>query len=241
MPIDREKVRAIVFDYGNTLIEFTAPQVRALETAIGLAIQNVFGPFDLQKYIDIRRRDYRSPYSHPELRESTIPGMFEATVWELYSRRATPAQIESLIAVHDEHFVKLIDAPDYLDALLSNLHRRYRLALVSNYPCGRSIRGSLQRTGIARHMDAIVISGEVGYVKPHPLPFQTVVEQLGVGPGEIVFVGDNWLGDVQGAKRLGMYAVHTLQFDTLEVFDRQDGHHDADLTIHHLRELEDHL
>ena len=90
-------------------------------------------------------------------------------------------------------------------------------------------------------MDAIVVSGEVGYVKPHRLLFSTVADKLGIEPHQAVFVGDNWLGDVQGAKRFGMWAVHTVQFDTLEIFDREDGHHDADLTIRHLRELEAHL
>src|SRR5262249_43328437 len=103
------------------------------------------------------------------------------------------------------------------------------------------IRASLDRTGIARRMDAVVVSGEVGHVKPHPLLFRTVLGQLGVEPREALFVGDNWLGDVQGAKRAGMWAAHTLQFDTLEVFDRETGHEEADLVLRHLSELEGYL
>ena len=238
MPIDREKVRAVVFDYGNTLIEFTARHVQALDAAIASALEQHFGRFDPDRYAELRRRAYRSPYSDPQLRESTIPALLDALVRELFGRPSRDAELEAIIAVHDEHFVNLIEAPPGLHELLDRLRRRYRLALVSNYPCGPSIRRSLQRTGIEPHMDAVVVSGEVGYVKPHRLLFSTVADCLDARPDEAVFVGDNWFGDVQGAKRFGMWAVHTLQFDTLEVFEREADHHDADLVIRHLAELE---
>jgi putative hydrolase of the HAD superfamily len=241
LPIDRQKIRAVVFDYGNTLVEFTAQQVHALDSAIAAALRQAFGAFDVDRYGELRRRAYRSPYSHPELRESTIPELLEELVVELFGRRPRDGELEPIIAVHDEQFVKLVEAPRGLHELLERLRRRYRLALVSNYPCGRSIRGSLRHTGIERHLDGVLVSGEVGHVKPHRLLFSTICQQLDVAPHEGVFVGDNWFGDVQGAKRFGMWAVHTVQFDTLEVFDREPGHHDADLTIRHLSELETQL
>jgi HAD superfamily hydrolase (TIGR01549 family) len=241
MALDASQIKAVVFDYGNTLIEFTARQVYALEEAIAGAMGAVFGPFDLQRYIELRRIAYRSPYSHPELRECTVDALLGDHVRELYGRDPRDGELDPVIAAHDEHFVKLIEAPDYLDALLERLRRRYRLAVVSNYPCGRSIRASLKRTGIEPRLDAVVVSGELGYVKPHPILFRTILERLGVEPREALFVGDNWLGDVQGAKRAGMWAAHTTQFDTLEVFAREEGHHEADLVIGHLTELEQHL
>jgi len=241
MSIDLQHIRAVVFDYGNTLVEFTARHVEALDAAIAAAMQAAFGPFDLRRYAELRRHGYRSPYSHPELRESTVPELLHGLVRELFARTPRDAELEAIVAAHDEQFVRLVDAPDYLHGLLERLRLRYRLALVSNYPCGRSIRRSLARTGIDRYMDALLVSGDVGHVKPHPLLFRTIAQSLDVAPGQAVFVGDNWLGDVQGAKRSGMWAVHTRQFDTLELFDREEGHHDADLVIRHLSELEEHL
>ena len=241
MAIEPDQIKAVIFDYGNTLIEFTATQVHSLDRAIAESMGSVFGPFDPLKYAALRRDAYRSPYSHPELRESTIEGLLADLVRQLYARDPRPGELDRIIAVHDERFPMLIEAPEYLDAFLERLGRRYRLAVVSNYPCGRSIRASLHRTGIARRVQSIVVSGEVGHVKPHPLPFRTALAQLDLPPHQALFVGDNWLGDIQGAKRLGMFAAHTLQFDTLELFDREHGHHDADLTLRHLTELEAHL
>ena len=126
-------------------------------------------------------------------------------------------------------------------ALLARLSERFKLGLVSNYPCGQSVRDSLARNGLAEFFDAIVVSADVGHVKPHPRPFKTALDQLGVTPQRALYVGDNWFGDVQGAKRLGMQAVHTTQYDTPEKFDRQPNDHDADLTIARLDELPQHL
>ncbi len=241
MPLDPVPIKAVIFDYGNTLIEFAADQVRRLDRAIAQSLLETLGPFDHAEYQSFRQTCYRAPYFHPELRETTMDALVAQLIDHLYDHTPTVEQMNAIIAVHDTQFIGCIEAPEYLHALLDTLRTRYKLAVVSNYPCGKSIRASLSRTGIAERLDAIVVSGEVGHVKPHPLLFTTVLGQLGVAPHEAVYIGDNWLGDIQGAKRAGLKAVHTLQFDTLEIFDRQAGDHDADLVINHLAELEKHL
>lgn len=238
MSADRTQIKAVIFDYGNTLIEFTRPHVAQLDEAIGAAIHEQFGPFDTGHYQELRNNAYRSPYFHPDLREPPLTETLGGIVRELHGVDADEAQLAVLDTAHHEAFVAAIQAPAYVTDLLDRLRQRYTLALISNYPCPRSIRASLEATGIAPHLDAVVVSGEVGHVKPHPALFERVLAELGVGAGEAVYIGDNWLGDVQGAKRIGMAAVHICQFDTLEVFDREDGHHDADGVIEHLEDIE---
>ena len=124
-----------------------------------------------------------------------------------------------------------------MPGVLARLGARYRLALVSNYPCAASIRDSLARLDLARCFEAVVVSAEVGRVKPHPAPFEAALAVLELAPADCLFVGDNWLGDVQGAKRLGMRAVHLVQYDTHERFEPAPGDHPADATLAHLEEL----
>lgn len=241
MPLDPTRFRAVVFDYGNTLIEFTRPHVDQLDAALAEAIERAIGPFDRPRFVKLRAEAYRAAYGHPELREVTMHEQLTGILSALIGRAPTDDELAAITDVHDATFVRVVEAPEYVHALLDGLYERYALAVVSNYPCGKSIRASLDRTGIAPMIRAVAVSGEVGYVKPHPLPFTTVLDELGVEPHEAVYIGDNWLGDIQGAKRLGMAAVHITQFDTLEVFDREPDHHDADLVISHLTELETHL
>ena len=60
---------------------------------------------------------------------------------------------------------------------------------------------------------------------------------MGVQPEATLYVGDNWLGDIQGAKRFGMRAAWITQYVPYEKFDREPGHHEPDLIIEHLQEL----
>ena len=84
----------------------------------------------------------------------------------------------------------------------------------------------------------MVVSGDVGYVKPHPRPFETAIKMLDLPPNEIVFVGDNWLADIQGAKRAGMQAIWSRQFATPEKFEPKPGDIEPNAQIDHLTELE---
>ena len=44
----------------------------------------------------------------------------------------------------------------------------------------------------------------VGYRKPHPKIFEDMIDQLGVKPSEIMYVGDDALNDVAPARAMGM-------------------------------------
>ena len=85
--------------------------------------------------------------------------------------------------------------------------------------------------------DVIVVSGEVGFVKPHARPYELMLGELGLEAGECVYVGDNWLADIQGAKGVGMQAILTTEHVPYENFERRDGDHEPDARIAHLGEL----
>ncbi|WP_285042416.1 HAD family hydrolase [Plantibacter sp. LMC-P-059a] len=76
-----------------------------------------------------------------------------------------------------------------------------RLAIVSNIAL--DIRPALQRWGIDSLLDAVILSYEVGYVKPDPRIFQLAADALGVDPTECLMIGDSQHDDVGGAV-LGM-------------------------------------
>ncbi len=55
--------------------------------------------------------------------------------------------------------------------------------------------------------DCRISAADVGYLKPHPLIFQTALRRLGTKPEETVFVGDNLEADIAGAKAVGLRAI----------------------------------
>jgi HAD superfamily hydrolase (TIGR01549 family) len=229
-------VRVVVFDYGNTLIEFGRRQIDHCDGALGSAVRRLFGPFDTARFDTIREENRMGPYRNG-YRESRLPELTRQLVETLFQRPATDAQIDELVEVRFAAFVECIAAEAETHQVLERLKEKHRLALLSNYPCGRSIRASLSATGLDQYLSAVVVSGDVGFVKPHPTTYRSVLDQLGAGPAEALFVGDNWLADVQGAKRAGLPCVHMRRWVPPEHFEPQPSDHAPDATIRHLDEL----
>lgn len=232
-----EQIDAILFDYGNTLIEFGPAQVDACDRALSAALTDMFGPHDFSKLVEVQHRERRAPYSG-EFLENDLLAVTRNLVRLLFDVEATSEQLEHLLDVRFQSMTSAVTVAPEVPNLLKALQTRFRLGLISNYPCARSINHSLAEHDLNRWFEVIVVSGDVGRVKPHPLIFEQAVLAMQLDPERTLFVGDNWLGDIQGAKRYGMKAVWTRQFVPYETFDAEPDHYDADLIIHDLAELQ---
>ncbi len=92
----------------------------------------------------------------------------------------------------------------FSDALptLDFLHESgVRLALVSDSPAPL---GATWLARMAPWIDVTALSRDVGHVKPHPSMFKEGLRRLGVIPKQVLHVGDQIVGDVFGAKALGI-------------------------------------
>lgn len=97
------------------------------------------------------------------------------------------------------------------DSMLESLAARYRLLLLSNTNAihFESIRANY---ALLRHFQHLVLSYEVGAMKPQPEIYQAALERAGCLPGECFYTDD--IADyVAGARRMGIDAV---QFRSLE-------------------------
>lgn len=111
--------------------------------------------------------------------------------------------LEELQRIYFECFVQVERAS--ATRVLEELSGNYSLGAISN-SMGLA-RRFLESSRLGKYFKTIVISGEVGYRKPHPLPFRRALEELGVTPEQTVHVGDSLEEDVAGAKGVGMLAV----------------------------------
>lgn len=88
--------------------------------------------------------------------------------------------------------------------LLEFLARRASLALLTN-GLGEVQRARIERTGMGKLFDAVVISAEVGAAKPHTEIFDIAFGQLG-GPEKdtALMVGDSLTSDIRGGANYGI-------------------------------------
>jgi epoxide hydrolase-like predicted phosphatase len=121
-------------------------------------------------------------------------------------------------ALLDEFF-----AQDELDQELVNyirkLRQTYKTALLSN-AWGNLRKMVADRWHFEDAFDVMIISAEVGIVKPDPRIFHLILVKLGVQPHQAVLV-DDMLRNVEGAQAVGMQAI---QFHSLpQVKDELEG------------------
>jgi HAD superfamily hydrolase (TIGR01509 family) len=92
------------------------------------------------------------------------------------------------------------------DHALARLRRRgVRLAIVSNvtHEPPQAIHGVIEKHGLDRRFDAVVLSTDVGRAKPRKEPFRKALSQLGAAPGRTVHIGDAAV-DFLGARAAGI-------------------------------------
>lgn len=111
--------------------------------------------------------------------------------------------IEEVIAIHE-----LGHVPDAHAACLRRLARTHRLGLVANVWCkkDRWLR-ELERVGVLDLFETLVFSSDHKSMKPSPMLFDLAFRPFGVSKDNVVFVGDSWIHDIEGAKRFGISAV----------------------------------
>ena len=81
-----------------------------------------------------------------------------------------------------------------------------RLAVLTNGSEHQQTK-KLRATGLAHVVGPVFTAGALGLRKPDPRAFLTACERLGVAPGSVVYVGDEFEVDVLGARAAGLAAV----------------------------------
>ena len=92
-----------------------------------------------------------------------------------------------------------------VDGALAELRRMgLGLALVSNWD--ERLPRLVDGLGLARRLDHVLFSQQVGVEKPHRRIFTAALDRLGLPPARVLHVGDRRRQDVEGARAVGMHA-----------------------------------
>jgi epoxide hydrolase-like predicted phosphatase len=92
--------------------------------------------------------------------------------------------------------------------IINGLRNKYKIGLLSN-ASSSFIREILDKNDLERYFDEIVISSEVGYIKPNNEIFEIMLNKLGVKPSEAIFIDDNKY-HVEAAEKLGINSIQFL-------------------------------
>ena len=116
-------------------------------------------------------------------------------------------------SVTKETFESGAKVDDAVLAIIQELRPHYRLALLSNSPSSL-IRGILAEHDLERYFDEIIVSGEVGHIKPSREIFEIALDRLEIKPSEALFIDDNE-HHVAGAEQAGIKSIQFISADQL--------------------------
>ncbi|MEH1124039.1 HAD family hydrolase [Micromonospora sp. CPCC 206061] len=195
-----EPIKGVIFDFHATLVEGGDAR-RWIEAALRrLAEQGNAEPdlsadqiAGLGEHLDQiwQHAHTIDPRSERDLSQDRHWDVFNRTV-ALYPG-IKPDLIAALYAVMPDQWVPFIDTLPVLRELKS---RGVRIVVLSNI--GLDIRPLLDRVGVSGLLDGVVLSFEVGLVKPDPAIYARALELLDVPGSQTLMVGDSPRDDVGG-------------------------------------------
>ncbi len=214
-------LRAISFDFGNTLVPVGRADLRTVVERMTRAVAARCGPFPeaafAAAWAEERERQFAEEV--PRMREvdldrrvarvlARMRGMAPpspGSPWDdaAVARRSSPAEIAFAVDVYSAAFVAAVPAPAEVGPLLARLAERYTLGICSNWPLAATIDRYVEAAGWAPHLRAVVVSQRVGAIKPDPRIFRAAEAALGIPGRAILHVGDDWAADVVGGCRAG--------------------------------------
>jgi putative hydrolase of the HAD superfamily len=95
---------------------------------------------------------------------------------------------------------------DVLEILQTLQQKGIRLVVISNWD--DRLPELLEGLGLAEFFEAVIYSAGVGVEKPFPAIFERAMSELGLPAEQVLHVGDRVREDVEGARGVGMQAIH---------------------------------
>ena len=205
--------KTIFFDLDNTLVDHTFAQ----RSALGDVYNRHRAVFH-----QIQCEDFIQAYTKVNDRLWKALGDNEITIEELriQSFMQTLQQLFSLTPLLKYDFRDAFDMPPYYRAqyetytrenagatkVLNALSDGYSLGVISNgFTTIQNIK--LDQLGWRKYFSHIVLSEEVGAMKPHAAIFDAAMLPLQCAPDEVTYVGDSFVNDIAAAKRQGWNTI----------------------------------
>jgi HAD superfamily hydrolase (TIGR01509 family) len=251
-------IRAITFDFGNTLVRVSREGLRAVTEQTAVEASAALGLGDAAAFraawAEERDRQFREEvpaFREVDLHQRTVrilarlrgmppPAPHERWDDGAAAGLAEPAEVDAAVDTYSRAFVETMPPVDGASELLAGLAGRgFRLAILSNWPLAATIDRYAAAAGWERHLAGVFVSQRIGTIKPHPAIFAFAADALGTPPGAILHVGDDWAADVVGAREAGWRVawLRGQQRDTPLPTSARSGHLVPDLELDDLTDL----
>jgi epoxide hydrolase-like predicted phosphatase len=180
-------IRAVFFDFGGVIMrtEYQSPRQKLAER------------FNM----DYDEMD-RAVFGSDSARRASLGEITEDELWAQVLKRFKQP-VSEVQAFRDNFFGgDVIDR--HLVEYIRSLRGKFHTGLISNAWSG--LRGFITKENLIDLFDTVVISAEIGVVKPSAKIYEFALDQAKVGAGEAVFVDDTPV-NIEACEKIGMKGI----------------------------------
>lgn len=200
---------AIFFDLDGTILDWQTGMEDTWLASCEAHCDGSFVPAQMHEAIRARRAWF---WDDPERARAGRMDL-DAASREIVRNALADSGLETVALAHriadDYRAHRLAAIAPFAGAIetLEEIHARgIRMALLTNGEA-KYQRRSVERYGLDRYFDCIVIEGEFGVGKPDERVFLHAMQALSCSPGTTWMVGDSLEADIVPAVALGLHAV----------------------------------
>jgi putative hydrolase of the HAD superfamily len=191
---------ALIFDFGNVFAHFGyGPTCARLARYCGVSTESLFARLEQVRSSPVVREYERGAMSS----EAFAQRVCEALSLDVPFREFAPA------------FSEIFELNDPVVQLVAGLKKRgYTLVLGSNTNALHAGQFRNQFAEALAHFDQLVLSFEIGMMKPEPGFYLACAQAALAPPGSCLFI-DDLVENVEGATAAGLVGIHYRDFDSL--------------------------
>lgn len=192
--ISMKKIKAIIFDLDNTLIDFMRMKNKALSTAIsamikvGMKVEKNRAKKILDKFVKKYGIEYQK--------------IFDELLKEVMGEVDLRILAAGVVAYRRVKGDLLRPYPNAIPTL-KKLKKKVKMIIVTDAPKFQAWT-RLYEMKLDKYFDFVITPEDTGSKKLTEIPFKTAIRMLGLRPEEVLVVGDWVTRDILPAKALGM-------------------------------------
>ena len=205
--------KGVIFDLGNTLVQYF--RIAEFEDILQESFKNVTNYLEDVCEIEIDFSNLKERIKHEgfELNNNQVRPFHERlnNIFGLNNNEISPDLYDQI----SRQFLKpIFDRSrifhDTIPTLKELKSKGCKLGIISNLPWGSPSNPwieELEKMEILEYFDEVVFCSDVGWRKPSSKIFRHILSALQLSPGDCMFVGDDPLIDVNGARSIGLDGV----------------------------------
>jgi HAD superfamily hydrolase (TIGR01662 family) len=220
--------KAVIFDYVGTLVNCKSYTMEASRLKLYKAL--------FSEGFDVAEDRFVSAYiaAHEKYRKVRYEQLREVTnaVWVAealsnlgFQVSTDDSRVKAALNVFFQDFIDTLELRAGAKKLLKQARAQCKVGLISNFTHAPVIHKSLRHLKINEFFNVVVVSEENEWRKPSLKIFQDALNKLQIQAAEAIYIGDNPIEDIKGAKQAGLKTVFVAsQFNTFkELCDSQQN------------------